>query len=202
MNRWKEEYLKNGYIIVDILSDVQSLGFRKILENEVLGLDKRDLIVDPTVKLLDGYFQKEGHKLDDYGNELKLYYINNVSFLDKCEKIRELYCNEKLMNISEEIIGENLALDGSALLLAETGTHYELAWHRDTIQIPQNEISDKLFTGEYFHNNVQINLALSYDESLWVVPGSHKRPLNKHEQEVFGMSKHYALDNCSLPAQN
>jgi len=85
------------------------------------------------------------------------------------------------------------------MLAAEPGHTYNLGWHRDIIQIPQEEIQDYLFSPDWFHNNVQVNMALTDDRCLWAVPGSHRRPNTELEIAAFGGSKHYAPLDTVMP---
>ena len=61
------------------------------------------------------------------------------------------------------------------MLAANKGTHYNLGWHRDVIQIPEAEIRDELFSEERHHNSCQINLPLYNEDFLQVVPANHNR---------------------------
>ena len=100
---------------------------------------------------------------------------------------------------SEDILGGPLIINNASLFAAEPGTCYNLGWHRDVIQIPEDEIDEQaIYAPARFHNSVQVNLALCPDETLWIVPGSHRRPNTPEERAAFQGSKHYAP--ASMPA--
>lgn len=80
-------------------------------------------------------------------------------------------------------------------LTASTRGAIRMGWHRDVIQIPEEEI----YSPSRFHNNVQVNLPLYDDSTLWVVPGSHSRPNSKEENISFRGSKHYAPLGTDMP---
>lgn len=84
-------------------------------------------------------------------------------------------------------------INNASLFTAEPGTSYQLDWHRDVIQIPQDEIDeDAIYNPTRFHNSVQINWPLYDHQTLWVVPGSHHRRDTPAESAAFAGSKHYA----------
>jgi hypothetical protein len=99
----------------------------------------------------------------------------------------------------EELLGPHPVINNASIFATNPGVSYSLGWHRDVIQIPQDEIRDEFFSPEWPHNSVQINLPLYEEQSLWVVPGSHRRPNTPEENAAFGGSKHYAPLDAVMP---
>ena len=103
------------------------------------------------------------------------------------------------MSIVEELIGPDLIVNNASILAFNPGVSYALGWHRDVIQIPEEEIEDRLFSADRFHNSVQINLPLVQEDALEIVPASHNRANNEAENEVFAGTKHYAPLDAEMP---
>ncbi|EAW14443.1 phytanoyl-CoA dioxygenase family protein [Aspergillus clavatus NRRL 1] len=98
------------------------------------------------------------------------------------------YFSDKLLAVAEELLGlspgqdhthEPLVMELFNLLVAPETRDFELRWHRDDIPdtVPEAEelrlLQAKSPRGRQSH--AQYNLALCPDESLIVVPGSHRR---------------------------
>lgn len=99
----------------------------------------------------------------------------------------------------EALLGPSLCLDNAALLAAEPGVVYTQGWHRDVLQVPQEKIDERMFSPDWFHNNIQLNLALTEDRCFWAVPGSHRRPNTDAERAVFGGSRHMSPVGAQMP---
>ena len=65
----------------------------------------------------------------------------------------------------------DVVIDGASLFCAQAGVDYRQGWHRDLLQIPDEEIDPAWFSEAHLHNYVQVNLALGVDRCLWLVPG-------------------------------
>ncbi|WP_144502504.1 phytanoyl-CoA dioxygenase family protein [Bacillus thuringiensis] len=82
-----------------------------------------------------------------------------------------------LSTVSALLDTNELRFWGGHALWSPTKVDYKLYWHRDfgdpNVYIP---------TGRA--NHVQFNVALTTDSSFWIIPGSHKRPLNDIEKKV------------------
>lgn len=122
--------------------------------------------------------------------------MGNVQFLQPntaIKGIQSIIANPVLLSICREVLGgSEVVLDGASLFCAERGVDYRQGWHRDVMQIPDDEIQDSWFTPDHFHNNVQVNIPLRADSCLWLVKGSHARPLTAEENEVFRGSRKMA----------
>ena len=189
----KETFLRDGYVIVDVLTEQEIAEFREIM----------DALISPKIKAADtkkkeASFQHLGDEIADFGKEARQYYFHLLT-KPGTEPIHHAFHHPVILKTVEELLGPNLIVNNASILAANEGTEYSLGWHRDIIQIPQPEIEDWLFSPERFHNSVQINLPLVDENSLWVVPGSHFRPNTEEENKAFQGSKHYAPLGIEMP---
>lgn len=189
----KETFLRDGYVIVDVLTEQEIAEFREIM----------DALISPKIKAADtkkkeASFQHLGDEIADFGKEARQYYFHLLT-KPGTEPIHHAFHHPVILKTVEELLGPNLIVNNASILAANEGTEYSLGWHRDIIQIPQPEIEDWLFSPERFHNSVQINLPLVDENSLWVVPGSHFRPNTEEGNKAFRGSKHYAPLGIEMP---
>jgi ectoine hydroxylase-related dioxygenase (phytanoyl-CoA dioxygenase family) len=189
----KETFLRDGYVIVDVLTEQEIAEFREIM----------DALISPKIKAADtkkkeASFQHLGDEIADFGKEARQYYFHLLT-KPGTEIIHHAFHHPVILKTVEELLGPNLIVNNASILAANEGTEYSLGWHRDIIQIPQPEIEDWLFSPERFHNSVQINLPLVDENSLWVVPGSHFRPNTEEGNKAFRGSKHYAPLGIEMP---
>ncbi|MCL4639634.1 MULTISPECIES: phytanoyl-CoA dioxygenase family protein [Olivibacter] len=189
----KEQFEQDGYLIIDVLSQQEIDDFRMLM----------DELISPKIKADDSpartaAFQHLGDELSDFGKEARQYYFHLLT-KPGTESIHHAFHHPVILDTVEKLIGPNLIINNASILAANEGTSYSLGWHRDVIQIPQNEIEDWLFSPQRFHNSVQINLPLVAENSLWIVPGSHNRPNTEAEKVAFGGSKHYAPVGAEMP---
>ncbi len=189
----KEQFLKDGYIIMDILSNQEISHLRKIMDDL---LSPKSKFSDTT--LISSSFQHLGDSITEFGKEARQYYFHLLT-KPNTESIHHAFHHPTILNVVEELIGPDLIVNNASILAANVGTSYSLGWHRDVIQIPENEIEDWLFSPERFHNSVQINLPLVDESALWIVPGSHNRPNLAEENAAFSGSKHYAPVGADMP---
>ena len=192
-NSMKDQFLKDGYVIVDILPDQEVKDFRVIM----------DTLLNPDKKAEDkkehsSSFQHLGDEIANFGQEARQYYFHLLT-KPGTEPIHHAFHHPKVLEVVENLLGPDLIVNNASILAANAGTSYSLGWHRDIIQIPEEEIEDWLFSPERFHNSVQINLPLVDENSLWVVPGSHNRPNLEEENKAFAGSNHYAPVGVEMP---
>jgi ectoine hydroxylase-related dioxygenase (phytanoyl-CoA dioxygenase family) len=129
----------------------------------------------------------------------------NLQFLQPDKDVRAIQpiiCHPTIHAVVADLLGGgDVVIDGASLFCAQSGVDYRQGWHRDLMQIPDDEIDPAWFTDAHLHNYVQVNLALGVDRCLWLVPGSHRRPFDAAEHELFGESKKMApLDGPELRA--
>ena len=189
-------YHEQGYLLLDVLP-----------YNEVVGTrDQINALLDrhgQRAAAANGFHSSENQHFGDavaqYRAKSKHYYfhlLTNELFLP----IQQVFHHPAILRTIERLLGAPLIINNASLFAAEPGTCYKLGWHRDVIQIPQDEIDEAaIFNPERFHNSVQINLPLYDDETLWVVPGSHRRPNSAAENGAFAGSKHYAPIEADMP---
>lgn len=169
------QFKRDGYIIKDVL-DKDEIAYYK--------------------GVIDGFAEQEMAK--------KASKMINLQFLQPKACIREMQkvvANKKITQIASELLGGgDVIIDGASLLCAKSGIIYKQGWHRDIMQIPDKDIDLNWFTKEHFHNNVQINIAIIPDDSLWYISGSHNRDFTPLEKEVFqGSLKMSPVSEVDLP---
>lgn len=189
----KEQFLKDGYVIIDVLTEEEIQEFRTIM----------DKLLNPEIQASDttakgSSFQHLGDNIANFGQEARQYYFHLLT-KPGTQPILHAFHHPVILKAVEELLGPDLIVNNASILAANVGTSYSLGWHRDIIQIPQNEIEDWLFSEERFHNSVQINLPLVEENSLWIVPGSHNRANTPEEDAAFQGSKHYAPIGVEMP---
>lgn len=188
-------FQRDGYVILPVLDEQETAHF--LAEAEKL------ITPDANAKMAssgssDQAFQHFGDQLEDYGKLPKNYYFHLINNL-RARPLHNAFHHRNVLHVIETLLGPELILNNGSMLAAEAGVQYNLGWHRDVIQIPQEQIEDFLYSPEWFHNNVQVNLALTEDACLWAVPGSHCRPNTPEEVATFGGSKHYAPQGANMP---
>lgn len=193
MSELRNQFEKEGFVIVDILTEEEIADYRRIMD-ALLSEQKK---AGDTEKH-DSTFQHFGDELSDFANENRQYYFHLLT-KPNTEPIHHAFHHPKVLSIVEELIGPKLIVNNASILASNPGVIYQLGWHRDVIQIPEEDIEDRLFSKERFHNSVQINLPLVEESALWVVPGSHNRPNTPGEDSAFGGTKHYAPLDAEMP---
>ena len=97
----------------------------------------------------------------------------------------KLYFSEEVLGIAKELLqcGDQDLVMELFNMLVRPDTDFELRWHRDDIPAtaePEEEM-ERLLEPAW---HAQYNFALWEDESLVLVPGSHKRARTKTEKEA------------------
>ncbi|WP_266170045.1 phytanoyl-CoA dioxygenase family protein [Dyella subtropica] len=113
----------------------------------------------------------------------------NLQFLQPGKDVRaiqDIICHPTICAIAADLLGEGIIIDGASLFCADAGVDYRQGWHRDLMQVPDDQIDPHWFSDDYHYNYVQANISLTPDPCLWIVPGSHRRALNEAEQRIFG----------------
>lgn len=189
----KRQFIENGFVMQRILNDDELRSLRQDYE-QVLSTSK-------TVGCSSEHsssLQHLGDKISDFGTRAKHYYFHILTSKGT-EVLHRAYYHSKIIEIVEFLLGDQLIINNASMLAANKGTHYNLGWHRDVIQIPEAEIRDELFSKERHHNSCQINLPLYNEDFLQVVPASHNRPNTKGEDAAFSGTKHYAPLDADMP---
>lgn len=105
--------------------------------------------------------------------------------------------DKRIAGVVEQILGGPVTWIGAALLCS--ARNYTQGWHRDVLQVPQDQIDEDWFTPGVFFNNIQLNMCFFDDASLWVVPGSHNRAFTPGEAAAFAGTKHMTSADVDMP---
>ncbi len=189
----KARFEADGYVVCDVLGDEAIASFLAVME-DLLATD-----VQPEEhRVHDAAYQHFGDELSDFGRESRQYYFHLLT-RPGTEPIHSAFYHPVVLGIVEQLLGPKPIVNNASILVFNPGVTYVQGWHRDVIQIPEEEIEDWLFSPERHHNSVQINLPLVDEECLWVVPGSHRRPNTDEENAVFAGTKHYSRIDVDMP---
>jgi ectoine hydroxylase-related dioxygenase (phytanoyl-CoA dioxygenase family) len=115
--------------------------------------------------------------------------MSNLQFLQPGKAIRgiqDIICNADMLAVARDLLGDGIVIDGASLFYGDAGIDYRQGWHRDVLQVPDELIDLNWFSDDYAYNYVQMNMPLTVDGCLWIVPGSHRRQLNAEERAIFG----------------
>ncbi|WP_267222449.1 phytanoyl-CoA dioxygenase family protein [Dyella silvae] len=106
--------------------------------------------------------------------------------------IQDIVCNDDILAVCRGLLGHGIVVDGASLFYGEAGVDYRQGWHRDVLQVPDDQVDLSWFSDSYHYNYVQMNMPLTVDGCLWIVPGSHRRQLNAEERAIFGNTEKMA----------
>jgi ectoine hydroxylase-related dioxygenase (phytanoyl-CoA dioxygenase family) len=191
-----DRYREAGFALVEVMPEDEAMAWRRRIDS-ILGWSEDRTGADTGFHSSDN--QHLGDPVEAYGTRSKHYYFHLLTD-ERFLPIQRVFHHQAVLRAVEAVLGGPLIINNASLFAAEPGTTYELGWHRDVIQIPQEEIDEAaIYDPARFHNSVQINLALHEDEALWVVPGSHRRPNTPAERAAFAGSKHYAPLAAAMP---
>lgn len=191
-----EHFHKNGFLILDILDPKELEEYRKAAEDILPPVP--DSSKEAEAETFSSEFQHLGADLAQYGRQRRNYYFRLLT-KPGTEPLHRAFLHPRILKAIEALLGPDPIINNGTLLAAEAGTRYNLGWHRDVIQIPQDEIDERIFSPRWFHNSTQLNLALYDDSNLWAVPGSHSRPNTLGEDAAFAGSRHYAPRDATMP---
>lgn len=189
----QQQFARDGFVLERVLTDAEVEDFRRLMA-ELLDPAKGN----SSNEVACSSMQHLGDPLESFGTRAKQYYIHMLG-TPRATSILHAYHIPAMLEIVEELLGPHPIINNASIFATNPGVSYSLGWHRDVIQIPQAEIRDELFSPDWPHNSVQINLPLYEEQSLWVVPGSHRRPNTPDEDAAFGGSKHYAPTDAVMP---
>lgn len=191
-------YNEQGFLLIDVIPEAEATDLRRQIDALLLPQGRRPTD-ERTFHRSEN--QHAGDPIAAYGSKSKHYYFHLLTdelFLP----IQHVFHHPKVLATIEAVLGSPLVINNASLFAAEPGTRYQLGWHRDVIQIPQDQIDeDAIYDAKRFHNSVQINWPLYDDQTLWVVPGSHHRRNTAAENVAFAGSKHYAPIEAEMPGE-
>lgn len=145
-------------------------------------------ILEP--KIIHSYLERiRSDKNSDLLDNNAMNKMMNIQFLNPntCIKsIQDVICNKSILAVCSDLFGGGrIILDGASLFYAKIGVDYRQGWHRDIMQVPDEDIKENWFSKDYIHNNIQVNIPLLADSCFWLVKGSHNRPFNLIEEKIF-----------------
>ncbi|MCZ6676909.1 MAG: phytanoyl-CoA dioxygenase family protein, partial [Candidatus Poribacteria bacterium] len=94
----------------------------------------------------------------------------------------ELLAHPQILDVIEALIGIRLRYHLCTLLVSSEQKPYHINWHRDSArdgEVPLERLLARL------KSHVQLNGALYDDETLYIVPSSHRREITDAEREVL-----------------
>lgn len=150
--------------------------------------------IDEITRAFDQTFEQHANEAVPWDNVVHHHRPRLImpQVADKCEEIRGLLKNPKLVEIVSDILGEGFQLIGSDANIYECGTR----WHTDIIGLPYNCKNVKLI---FYLDPSQTN-----EDCFRVIPGSHfhtdkfakslKRNIREPEESLN-------LDVAGIPCQ-
>ena len=98
----------------------------------------------------------------------------------------------QILDVIEALIGARLRYHLCTLLVSPERKPYHINWHRDSTrdgEVPRERLIAKLKSG------VQLNGALYDDDTLTIVPGSHRREITDVERHILQNSPKAEMPN-------
>ena len=123
----KEKFLRDGYVIIDVLTAQEVADFRKLM----------DALLSPKIKASNttrhtSSYQHFGDEIQDFGKESRQYYFHLLT-KPGTESIHQAFHHPVMLRAVEGLIGPDLIVNNASILAANEGTKYSLGWHRDII---------------------------------------------------------------------
>jgi len=173
-------FVENGYIIrKEALSETDIQTYRSAIDRilhkcRVEGLHANHL------RYIDG-------ERDD------IWGVNNIFHPSIREQaLVNSLAHPGILDVIEALIGERLRYHLCTLLVSSDRKPYHINWHRDSApdgEVPLETLLSRL------RSHVQLNGALYNDETLYIVPGSHRRELTDAERAVLQQTPKAAMPN-------
>ena len=163
-------FVKNGYIIrKGVLSQTDIQAYRNAIDRILHKCRVEGLHADH-LRYIDG-------ERDD------IWGVNNIFHPSVRERaLMEALAHPQILDVIEALIGERLRYHLCTLLVSSERKPYHINWHRDSApdgEVPLETLLSRL------RSHVQLNGALYDDETLYIVPGSHRRELTDAERVVI-----------------
>ncbi len=163
-------FVENGYIIrKNALSTTDIESYRSAIDRILHKCRVEGLHADH-LRYIDG-------ERDD------IWGVNNIFHPSIRERaLVEALAHPQILDVTEALIGKRLRYHLCTLLVNSERKPYHIRWHRDTAADGEIPL-ERLLSG--LRNHVQLNGALYDDETLYIVPGSHRRELTDAERTVL-----------------
>ena len=173
-------FVENGYIIrKGALSQTDIQTYRSAIDRILHKCRVEGLHADH-LRYIDG-------ERDD------IWGVNNIFHPSIREQaLVDALAQPQILDVIEALIGERLKYHLCTLLVSSEQKPYHINWHRDASpdgEVPLETLLNRL------RSHVQLNGALYDDETLYIVPGSHRRELTDAERAVLQQTPKAAMPN-------
>ena len=174
-----ESFLQDGYVIRrGVLSQTDIETYRAAVDS---------ILHKCRIEKVHQYLRYVDGEQDD------IWGVNNVFH----PSIREAALVESLghpqiLDVIESLIGARLRYHLCTLLVSPERKPYHINWHRDSArdgEVPREQLIAKL------RSSAQLNGALYNDETLFIVPGSHRREITNTERHILQNSPQADMPN-------
>ena len=165
-----DAFFENGYIIrKGALSPTDIQAYQSAIDR-ILNKCRVEGLHADHLRYIDG-------ERDD------IWGVNNVFHPSIREQaLVNALAHRQILDVIEALIGKRLMYHLCTLLVNSERKPYHIRWHRDTAADGEIPL-ERLLSG--LRNHVQLNGALYDDETLYIVPGSHRRELTDAERKVL-----------------
>ena len=175
-----DAFVENGYIIhKGALSETDIQTYRSAIDRILHKCRVESLHADH-LRYIDG-------ERDD------IWGVNNIFHPSiREESLVDALAHPQILDVIKALIGERLRYHLCTLLVNSARKPYHINWHRDSA--PDGEVPLETLLGR-LRSHVQLNGALYDDETLYIVPGSHRRELADAERAVIQQTPKAAMPN-------
>ena len=175
-----DAFIENGYIIrKGALSQTDIQAYRSAIDRILHKCRVEGLHADH-LRYIDG-------ERDD------IWGVNNIFHPSIREQaLVDALAHPQILDVIEALIGERLRYHLCTLLVSSECKPYHINWHRDSApdgEVPLETLLSRL------RSHVQLNGALYDDETLYIVPGSHRRELTDAERAVLQQTPKAEMPN-------
>ncbi|PFX72038.1 hypothetical protein COL39_20530 [Bacillus cereus] len=178
MNQYVKSFIDNGFVVIpSVIPEKEIKSYFTAVDNVMLKVNNAPEAYQTR------YTFKEKDRVDTWG----VNHIFDTNLYE--ESFGEIFYNKTIMNFIQAVLGDELRLWGAHALWSPQKINYELNWHRD-----YGDYGMYNSTGASTH--VQFNVALTNDSCFIAIPGSHKRPLSRKEEEQL-----FSKGTASLPGE-
>ena len=127
------------------------------------------------------------------GERDDIWGVNNIFHPSIREQaLVDALAHPQILDVIKALIGERLRYHLCTLLVSSERKPYHINWHRDSApdgEVPLETLLSRL------RSHVQLNGALYDDETLYIVPGSHRRELTDTERAVLQQTPKAEMPN-------
>ena len=164
-----ETFLQDGYVIRrGALSETDIATYRAAVDS---------ILHKCRVEKVHEYLRYVDGERDD------IWGVNNIFHPSIREAVLvESLGHPQILDVIESLIGTRLRYHLCTLLVSPEHKSYHINWHRDSApdgEVPRERLLSRL------RSSVQLNGALYDDETLFIVPGSHRREITEAERHII-----------------